>query len=93
MGRPLKRHLVTAVKTSKWWFVVVWLAGLLLACDIGPRPSTGTGVALPNTMTRAEPTMKEQLAELDRTGELPALDRSTDIAGPDANTGSFRRSC
>jgi hypothetical protein len=38
----------------------------------------------------APPTMKEQLNELERTGELPALDRSTDIAGPDADNNGIR---
>lgn len=34
--------------------------------------------------------MKEQLAELERTGVLPALDRFTDIAGPDTDNNGIR---
>ena len=34
--------------------------------------------------------MKEQLAELEKAGELPALDRSTSIAGPDADLNGIR---
>ncbi len=34
--------------------------------------------------------MKEQLAELEKAGELPALDRSTDIAGPDTDRNGIR---
>ena len=34
--------------------------------------------------------MKEQLEALEKSGELPALDRSTDIAGPDADRNGIR---
>jgi len=34
--------------------------------------------------------MKEQLADLERTGVLPALDRSTSLAGPDTNVNGIR---
>ncbi len=34
--------------------------------------------------------MKEQLAALEKAGELPMLDRSTDIVGPDADRNGIR---
>lgn len=34
--------------------------------------------------------MKEQLEALEKAGELPALDRSTNIAGPDADRNGIR---
>ena len=34
--------------------------------------------------------MKDQLAELEKVGELPALDRSTSVAGPDADSNGIR---
>ncbi|HSX94689.1 MAG TPA: hypothetical protein VLG41_17330, partial [Hydrogenophaga sp.] len=34
--------------------------------------------------------MKEQLEALEKAGELPALDRSTDIAGPDIDRNGIR---
>lgn len=34
--------------------------------------------------------MKEQLAELESAGELPALDRSSSIPGPDADSNGIR---
>ena len=34
--------------------------------------------------------MKEQLAALEKAGELPTLDRSTDIAGPDTDRNGIR---
>ena len=34
--------------------------------------------------------MKEQLAELENAGELPSLDRSTSIAGPDTDRNGIR---
>ena len=38
----------------------------------------------------AERGMKEQLSALEKAGDLPALDRSTDIAGPDTDRNGIR---
>lgn len=42
------------------------------------------------TTPPAERSMKEQLAALEKAGELPALDRSTDIVGPDTERNGIR---
>ncbi len=47
------------------------------------------GVAQPPTPSEPR-SIKEQLAELERAGVLPALNRSTDIAGPDADNNGIR---
>ena len=46
-------------------------------------PTSGSSAA-------SEPGMKQQLEDLERRGELPALDRSTDIAGPDTDRNGIR---
>ncbi len=66
----------------------------LVACG-GGKGSAPTTSSPPETTTQppatpAAPSMKEQLAELERTGVLPPLDRSTDIAGPDADHNGIR---
>jgi hypothetical protein len=66
----------------------------LVACGggKGSPPTAGAtpaSTAQPPT-TPAAPSMKEQLNELERTGVLPQLDRSTDIAGPDADRNGIR---
>ena len=71
------------MKTSDVSLVAVWLAALLSGCDV---PS---GIAQPSPTSEAR-TMKERLNELEKKGELPALDRSTSIAGPDADNNGIR---
>ena len=56
---------------------------VLTACGGGKSPES------PTTPT-AERDMKEQLAALEKAGELPALDRSTSIAGPDVDGNGIR---
>jgi hypothetical protein len=41
-------------------------------------------------VTSAPPTLKEQIAALERSGAYPVLDRSSDIAGPDSNSNGVR---
>ncbi|PNG53368.1 MULTISPECIES: hypothetical protein [unclassified Variovorax] len=49
-----------------------------------PPPSMPVpGVATP-------PALREQIAALERSGAYPALDRSSDVAGPDANRNGVR---
>jgi hypothetical protein len=53
---------------------------------------TGTGPTTPGAgpaPTQA-PTLAQQIASLERSGALPTLDRSKDIAGPDANANGVR---
>ena len=38
----------------------------------------------------AEPTLQEHIADMEKRGELPALDRSTAIGGPDQNANGIR---
>jgi hypothetical protein len=68
------------------------LAGLV-ACG-GGKPSTPAAGTPPGTTQPPPPSeprsMKEQLAELERTGVLPQLDRSTDVAGPDTDNNGIR---
>lgn len=54
--------------------------------------NTATPAAAPTSGASAasEPGMKQQLEDLERRGELPALDRSTDIAGPDTDRNGIR---
>jgi hypothetical protein len=70
------------------------LVAALVACGGGKSSPPTAGATLASTAqpptTPAAPSMKEQLNELERTGALPALDRSTDIAGPDADRNGIR---
>jgi hypothetical protein len=50
-------------------------------------PSSTTA---PAASSASVPTLAEQIAALERSGAYPALDRSTDIAGPDANKNGVR---
>jgi hypothetical protein len=61
---------------------------LALAGCGGGKPA-GSPVAAP-PVPGSEPTLKQQLDDLERRGELPALDRSSDIAGPDADHNGIR---
>ncbi len=65
------------------WLCLSIIVLALTACG-GGKSSDST------TTPPAERGMKEQLAELEKAGELPALDRSTDIAGPDTDRNGIR---
>lgn len=59
--------------------------------------AAGPGVAgmgatppAPGAPGAVAPTLREQIAALERSGAYPALDRSADIAGPDANSNGVR---
>ena len=67
------------------WLCLCIAALALVACGGGKPPEPTAQQAQP-----AERGMKEQLEALEKTGELPALDRSTDIAGPDADRNGIR---
>ncbi|WP_399679278.1 hypothetical protein [Xenophilus sp.] len=62
----------------------------------GPTGSTGTaaasggGTAAPPGTATGTPTLSDQIAALEQSGAYPKLDRSTDIAGPDANSNGVR---
>ena len=68
------------------------LAPVLSALCLGVALSACGGEKTPKSPAppSAPPTMKEQLNELEKKGELPALDRSTSIAGPDADNNGIR---
>ena len=72
------------MKTNKS-AVLMLLAVALMACD-------GEKTAAPASAPTAasEPGMKQQLEDLERRGELPVLDRSTDIAGLDTDRNGIR---
>ena len=60
------------------------LALYLVACDAGntqpPKPKP----------TPAPTAVTEQIAQLQKGGKLPKLDRSTDIKGPDTDNNGIR---
>jgi hypothetical protein len=57
----------------------------------GSAAPRSTGAAATATPTTAfAPTFAEQIDALERSGTYPALDRSTDIVGPDANKNGVR---
>jgi hypothetical protein len=57
-------------------------------------PSSAPGASTPPFMpvpsVPTPPALKEQIAALERSGAYPALDRSSDVAGPDANRNGVR---
>jgi len=72
--------------------VLVILALLATACGGGKSssPSASAPESTEPATRPAEPSMKDQLEALEQQGVLPALDRSTDIAGPDTNGNGIR---
>ena len=71
------------MKSSDALLLALCLATLLSGCDVRLGANQLPAASEPSSM-------KEQLTELGRTGELPALDRSTDIAGPDTDNNGIR---
>jgi hypothetical protein len=65
----------------------IFLAATLTACSGGGSgdSSSGTLPTAPGGLTLAQ-----QIAQLERKGDYSALDRSADIAGPDANQNGVR---
>jgi hypothetical protein len=70
--------------------------GVVPPASQGPG-ATGTGTSTggaapsaPGASGAAAPTLREQIAALERSGAYPTLDRSADIAGPDANNNGVR---
>lgn len=74
--------------------VLAILALLASACGGGKSSSPSASASAPAStepVTRpAEPSMKDQLDALEKQGVLPELDRSTDVAGPDADGNGIR---
>ncbi len=67
------------------------LAVVLAACGGGkPASSQMAQQAASQPAQTSAPSMKDQLDALEQQGVLPALDRSTDMAGPDANRNGIR---
>ena len=64
-------------------FGAAWLVAAVSACGAGDPPSARD--ALPGNAS-----LKSQIQALERSGALPALDRSTSITGPDANNNGVR---
>lgn len=64
-----------------------------LAASAAP-PSAPASASVPAMSTSASAstpaTLKDQIAVLERSGAYPALDRSSDIAGPDTNRNGVR---
>ena len=81
--------LIRATRQRCAYLTALALSLALAACGGG---NTATPAAAPTSGTSAasEPGMKQQLEDLERRGELPALDRSTDIAGPDTDRNGIR---
>jgi hypothetical protein len=52
--------------------------------------ATGSGAVTPPAGAASASTLAQQIAALERSGAYPALDRSSDIAGPDANGNGVR---
>lgn len=83
-------------RTIQQLAVCTWIALImvgLVACGGGKPDTSLAGNQLdatnPNLPFESR-SMKDQLAELERSGVLPALDRSTDIAGPDEDNNGIR---
>jgi hypothetical protein len=86
------------ISRAAWRPFAVLLLAMLAACGgrgndtagapTGPAAAEalaeGTGTAPP------APTLKERIDSLERSGVVPPLDRSSDIAGPDANQNGVR---
>lgn len=69
-------------------FALAMLALLLAACGGGKAPPQAASP--PESQRPQERSLKDQLDALEKQGALPALDRSTDIAGPDTNGNGVR---
>ncbi len=56
----------------------------------GTAVTGGGGAGAPSGTGTSTPTLRDQIAALEQSGAYPKLDRSTDIAGPDANNNGVR---
>jgi len=50
----------------------------------------GGGISSKSTQTEATQTLAQQIQEFEASGQLPKLDRSSDIKGPDSNNNGIR---
>lgn len=87
---PHFRPAIMAVRIRKARLASLLCLGLGLAACGGSTSSAPAPAPSAPATTQAEPTMKAQLADLEKQGVLPALDRSTDIAGPDVDGNGIR---
>lgn len=70
--------------------LAIALATLALsACGGGNKPPVSTGASTPAPGS-ATPTLLDQIKALEASGQLPQLDRSSSIPGPDANHNGVR---
>lgn len=82
-NRETSHPLATACRHTARWLCLSITALVLTACGGGKSSESPT-------TPPAERGMKEQLAALEKAGELPALDRSTDIVGLDTDRNGIR---
>lgn len=81
----------------KWTLATVLAASLLAACGGGSSGGNsgggggggGSGGTPPDSGGQP-PTVKQALEQLERSGELPVLDRTNSLAGTDANSDGVR---
>ena len=81
-GNPFQTAVTPRGRTAQW--LCLLMAVLALSACGGGKSSQSP------TSPPAEQGMKEQLEAVEKSGELPALDRSTDIAGPDVDRNGIR---
>jgi hypothetical protein len=72
------------------WHAVNWTACSLVVLNLAAcGGGSGNGVST-NAPPTAPSTLEAQIAQLESSGALPALDRSISIAGPDVNGNGVR---
>lgn len=68
----------------------LWLAAWLPACGGNTTSSNTGGTSSPGSPAPAPPTLAEQIKALEDSGQLPKLDRSSDLRGPDGDNNGIR---
>jgi len=72
-------------------FAIALATLALSACGGGNRPPVPAGATAPAPAPgSATPTLLDQIKALEASGQLPQLDRSSSIPGPDANHNGVR---
>ena len=76
----------------KWGWPTVLVVVMVSACggNIRSKDSSAGSGASPGASTTAPVSLKEVFDKLEASGELPVLDRSDSIAGPDVNANGVR---
>ncbi len=62
----------------------------LIALTLGLSACGGGGTKPPQTDTPTPPTLTQQIEKLEKDGQLPKLDRSSDLRGPDVDNNGIR---